>query len=139
MHFFEGFALAIIIQLAHMVSDVDFPIPNEKGEIRQSWAIHQLRTTADFARNNPVVSFFFGGLNFYIEHHLFQQICHVHHRPISDIVKSTAIEYGLPYHEIPTLGSALSMHIKFLKNNGKMSFDNPIDVKPNFKESWKKM
>ncbi len=119
MHFFEGFALAIIIQLAHMVGGLDFPIPNEKGEIRKSWAIHQLRTTADFARNNPVVSFFFGGLNFHIEHHLFQRICHVHHRTLSKIVESTALEYSLPYHDIPTLGKAFSMHLKFLKANGK--------------------
>ncbi len=119
MHFFEGFALAIIIQLAHMIGGLDFPIPNENGEIRNAWAVHQLRTTADFARNNPLVSFFFGGLNFHIEHHLFQRICHVHHRPLSDIVKSTALEFSLPYHDISTLGSALRQHIRFLKNNGR--------------------
>lgn len=119
MHFFEGFSLAMIIQLAHMVGGLDFPIPNEKGEIRNSWAIHQLRTTADFARNNPLVSFFFGGLNFHIEHHLFQQVCHVHHRALSNIVKSTTMEYSLPYHDIPTLGGAVRSHLQFLKNTGR--------------------
>jgi linoleoyl-CoA desaturase len=119
MHVFEGFSLALIIQLAHMVGDVDFPVPNENGEIRNSWAIHQLRTTADFARNNPIVRFFFGGLNFHIEHHLFQRICHVHHKPLSKIVKSTALEFSLPYHDIPTLGAAVRSHLNFLKHNGR--------------------
>ena len=119
MHALEGFALAIIIQLAHMVKGVEFPVPDDSGTIKSSWAIHQLKTTVDFARNNPLVSFFFGGLNFHIEHHLFQRVCHVHHKPISNIVEKTALEFSLPYHEIPTLGKALQSHIGYLKNIGR--------------------
>ena len=122
MHILEGFSLAMIIQLAHMVSGLDFPIPNEKGEIKSSWAVHQLNTTADFARNNPFVRFFFGGLNFHIEHHLFQRVCHVHHPPLSHIVKRTAMEYSLPYHDILTLGGAARSHLKFLKNMGRNEY-----------------
>jgi len=118
MHLFEGFALAIIIQLAHMLRGLEFPVPNDEGEIKSSWAIHQLHTTADFARGNAVVSFFFGGLNFHIEHHLFQRVCHVHHRPISNIVQRTALEFSLPYHDIPTLGGALRSHLTFLRKVG---------------------
>ena len=118
MHFVEGFMLAIIIQMAHLVETIEFPVPNNNNEIENSWAIHQLHTTADFARNNPLVSFFFGGLNFHIEHHLFQRICHVHHRPISHILKRTAMDFSLPYHEIPSLSGALVSHLKFLKSMG---------------------
>jgi len=82
MHFCEGFMLAIIIQMSHLVETIEFPVPNKNNEVENSWAIHQLQTTADYARSNPLVSFFFGGLNFHIEHHLFQRICHVHHRPM---------------------------------------------------------
>jgi len=119
MHFVEGFCLAIIIQMAHLVERMDFPVPNKNGEIENSWAIHQMSTTTDFARNNPLVSFFFGGLNFHIEHHLFQKICHVHHRPLSHIVKRTALEFSVPYHEFVTLGSAVRSHLKFLKKMGR--------------------
>ena len=128
MHVFEGFSLAIIIQLAHMVKGVEFPIPDASGEIKNSWAIHQLSTTVDFARNNPVVSFFFGGLNFHIEHHLFQRICHVHHRPISSIVKQTAEEFSLPYHDVPTLGAAMRSHITFLKKTGRSEQTKILDL-----------
>lgn len=119
MHFFEGFSLAIIIQLAHMLEGIEFPMPDDNNEIRNSWAVHQLHTTADYARNNALVSFFFGGLNFHIEHHLFQGVCHVHHRAISHIVKRTALEYSLPYHDIPTLGGAVYSHLSFLKKMGR--------------------
>jgi len=111
--------LAIIIQMAHLVETIDFPVPNKNDEVENSWAIHQLHTTADYARSNPLVSFFFGGLNFHIEHHLFQRICHVHHRPISQILKRTAIEYSLPYHDIPSLSGAVMSHLKFLKSMGR--------------------
>lgn len=119
MHLFEGFCLAIIIQMAHLVEGVNFPVPNKNGEIENSWAIHQLSTTADFARNSALVGFFFGGLNFHIEHHLFQRICHVHHRKLSRIVKRTAIEFALPYHEFITLTDAVNSHRKFLKRMGR--------------------
>ena len=122
MHCFEGFCLAIIINMAHLVEGLDFPVPNKNGEIEESWAIHQLRTTADFARNSALVSFFFGGLNFHIEHHLFQRICHVHHRQLSHIVKRTALEFAIPYHEFITLGDAVNSHLKFLKRVGRNEY-----------------
>lgn len=118
MHFIEGFCLAIMIQMAHLVEGLDFPVPNKNGEIENSWAIHQLCTTSDFSRNNVLVAFFFGGLNFHIEHHLFQNICHVHHPQLSLIIKRTAKEFGVPYYEFITLGDAFSSHLKFLKRMG---------------------
>jgi linoleoyl-CoA desaturase len=119
MHFVEGICLAIIIQLAHLVENVEFPLPDTNGNISDSWAVHQMRTTADYARNNWLVRFLFGGLNFHIEHHLFQSVCHVHHQPLSVIVKQTAEEHHVPYHDFTTLGSALASHIRFLKKRGR--------------------
>jgi linoleoyl-CoA desaturase len=59
-----------------------------------------------------------GGLNFQIEHHLFTKICHVHYPAISEIVKKTALEYGVPYHEKTTFGEAFREHITFLRMQG---------------------
>ena len=119
MHFVEGISLALIIQLSHLVENVEFPLPDENGNMENTWAVHQMKTTADYACNNWLVSFLFGGLNFHIEHHLFQNTCHVHHKPLSVIVKQTAEEYDIPYYEFATLGQALGSHIKFLKRNGR--------------------
>ncbi len=120
MHIFTGTTLAVVFMLAHLVEGPDFPTPDEEGNIERSWVTHQLYTTADFARKNPVVNFFLGGLNFQIEHHLFPGICHVHYYPISEIVKNTAEEFGLPYYENDTLWGAIRSHQHHLKRQGKM-------------------
>jgi linoleoyl-CoA desaturase len=60
-----------------------------------------------------------GGLNYQVEHHLFPNICHVHYRKISKIVRETANEFGLPYKSEPTFISALAGHTRLLKELGK--------------------
>jgi linoleoyl-CoA desaturase len=61
-----------------------------------------------------------GGLNFQVEHHLFPRICHVHYPHISNIVKETAEEFGIPYLENDTFGRALQSHIATLHRFGKL-------------------
>ena len=39
--------------------------------IENEWAIHQIKTTANFAPRNKIISWFVGGLNFQVEHHFF--------------------------------------------------------------------
>jgi linoleoyl-CoA desaturase len=118
MHAVQGISLAIVFQLAHVVEEAEFPEPAACGTIENSWAIHQLYTTANFARNSKLATFFFGGLNFQVEHHLFPRICHVHYRPLSDIVKETALEYGIPYNENTTMWKAIKSHYKMIKRLG---------------------
>lgn len=121
MHFVCGFIISVIFQLAHVVTETEFPEPTVEGEIENSWAAHQLYTTANFARKNLLLSWFVGGLNFQIEHHLFPNICHVHYRKISKIVKGTALEFGLPYYQ-NTLFGAIKSHAKHLAKLGKHDF-----------------
>jgi hypothetical protein len=45
-------------------------------------------------------------------------ICHVHYPKITDIVQATTKEFGLPYHNFPTFGNAISNHISILKQFG---------------------
>lgn len=124
MHFVEGILLAVIITLSHVVEGVEFPVPDNKGEIENSWAVHQMHTTADYARKSAMVGFFTGGLNFHIEHHLFPSICHIHHAHISRIVKQTAEEFGIPYMEFKTVFGALGSHLRFLERLG--NSDQPL-------------
>lgn len=118
LHFCEGVTMAVIFMLAHVVEETDFPLPDIKGSMDNSWAVHQLCTTADFGRKNNVLSFFCGGLNFQIEHHLYPRICHVHYKSISNIVKKTAIEFNLPYNDNPTFSGAIQSHVRQLKKLG---------------------
>jgi linoleoyl-CoA desaturase len=119
MNFAEGLVLGLVFQLAHLVEDTDRPNPMEGENIEESWAAHQLRTTANFARKSKIATFFCGGLNFQVEHHLFPKICHIHYPEISEIVKETAEEFGLPYNENESFGSALKSHYHFLKEAGR--------------------
>ena len=118
MNAVSGWILSVVFQLAHVVPDAYFPQPDEKGFIPYSWAEHQLRTTMNFSTKNKWLSWYVGGLNFQIEHHLFTKICHVHYPAISEIVKKTAQEYGIPYHEKTTFREALREHIAFLRMQG---------------------
>lgn len=119
MHYVCGFILSTIFQAAHVVTETSFPIPNNSGNMENNWAIHQLHTTANFAKNNRILSWFVGGLNFQVEHHLFPNICHVHYRKLSEIVKSTAQEYNLPYYSNLSFFRALQSHYLLLSKLGK--------------------
>ncbi|RZL40690.1 MAG: acyl-CoA desaturase, partial [Pedobacter sp.] len=122
MQFSQGLVLGLIFQLAHVVEGTNFPLPNEDDNIEEAWAAHQMRTTANFAVENKTISFFCGGLNRQIEHHLFPKICHIHYPEIGKIVRQTAKEFYLPYIENPTLSLALRSHYRMLKKLGKEAY-----------------
>lgn len=119
LHFTAGIILATVFQLAHVVEKTLFPEPDKQSKIYTEWAIHQLLTTANFSRKNKILSWFIGGLNYQIEHHLFPNICHVHYRKISEIVKKTSEQFGLPYNEYNNFSDALNSHFKVLKKLGR--------------------
>lgn len=118
MNFAEGLVLGLVFQLAHLVEDTHRVYPEDGKDIEESWAAHQLRTTANFSTKSAIATFLCGGLNFQVEHHLFPKICHIHYPEISKIVKETAQEFNLPYIENETFGSALKSHYNFLKEAG---------------------
>jgi linoleoyl-CoA desaturase len=120
MHFVAGFILTTTFQLAHTVEGTEHPLPNADGEIENEWAIHQLQTTVNFARHNKLLSWYMGGLNYQVEHHLFPNISHIHYPNIADIVKNTAEEFGIPYLENTTLMDAVRSHVNMLKKLGKL-------------------
>ena len=118
MHYIAGFMLAIIFQPAHVIEGTAYPLPDNNREMKDNWTIHQLLTTCNFGNNNRWFSWYVGGLNFQIEHHLFPNICHVHYRKISSIVKQTATEFGIPYRSFNTFFGALQSHASMLKQLG---------------------
>lgn len=115
IHMIVGITLSIIFQLAHTTEGPTFPQPNtQTGHMQNAWAIHQVETTANFANNNKLASWCFGGLNFQIEHHLFPHICHIHYPAISKIVRQICEKNGITYHAYPTVRAAIKAHFKFL-------------------------
>ena len=120
MHFIAGITLSVVFQLAHTVDETTHPLPNLSGNIENDWAIHQMNTTVNFSPNNSWLSWYVGGLNYQVEHHLFPKICHVHYPQIAKIVRETAEEYGIPYLEHETFFGAIKSHLKALKKFGRL-------------------
>lgn len=119
MHMLAGLLLACIFQLAHVMETSEYAKPDDNRKMENNWAVHQILNTANFAPKNYILSWFVGGLNYQIEHHLFPHICHIHYPKLSAIVKKTAEEYNLPYNVQPTFIAALSEHAAMLKKLGR--------------------
>ena len=121
MHIMLGLTLALVFQLAHVVEDAEFVFAPgiEPQKIEEEWAIHQVRTTANFAPKNKLVSWFVGGLNFQIEHHLFPKVSHVHYPAIAEIVKSICVKHQVHYNEFKTMTAAVASHFRKMKSLGR--------------------
>lgn len=115
MHLITGLLIALVFQAAHVMPDMEYPLPDDEGNLENNWAVHQILTTTNFAPKSKVFGWFIGGLNFQIEHHLFPNVCHIHYKKISKIVKDTAAEYGLPYRSKRYFLGAIADHARMLK------------------------
>ena len=114
-----GLTLAFVFQLAHVVEHAEFESAGfDPKKIENEWAIHQVKTTANFASKNKIVTWFVGGLNYQIEHHLFPRISHIHYPAISKIVRETCEKFELHYIYFPTTRSAIASHVRFMYNMG---------------------
>jgi linoleoyl-CoA desaturase len=119
-----GLVISIIFQLAHAVEGPEFINPQDDAMLLADRATHQVRTTANFATGNRLITAFTGGLNYQIEHHLFPRISHVHYPVISPVVRKLCACHHLPYHEWPNLKQAMASHIRFLKKMGNSPVQN---------------
>lgn len=118
MMFVAGVVIAVVFQLAHVVEHSEFVNTGEGKNVQAEWAVHQVCTTANFATNNKVWNWLFGGLNFQIEHHLFPRISHVHYPALSERLRKVCEEFGIEYRVFPTLRSALWSHLVHLRKVG---------------------
>jgi linoleoyl-CoA desaturase len=114
-----GLLISIVFQLAHVVEITEFEDATEYDlTIEHEWAIHQIKTTANFATNNRIVSWFLGGLNFQVEHHLFPKISHIHYPKIQPIVKSVCERFGVEYLDYPTMRASIASHLRMMRYLG---------------------
>lgn len=126
MHVVMGLTLALVFQLAHVVEHTEFETAGiEPRMIENEWAIHQVKTTANFAPRDAVISWFVGGLNYQVEHHLFPRVSHVHYPAISKIVKETCEKHNLPYNEYSTMSAAVGSHFRMMKKLGEKPMVTP--------------
>lgn len=123
MHCFIGFTIALIFQPTHITEGTVYVEPDEDGQISNNYVRHVFDTTADFARTNPFANWVLGCLNLHVIHHMFPGVCHVHYPALTEIVRSTAAEFGLAYRENRTVTAAFLAHLRWLKLLGRV--DDP--------------
>ena len=129
MHFTTGLILSMIFQTAHVMPECDYQAHNPSKKIENSWAVHEMETTANYAPKSGWFTWYVGCLNFQVEHHLFPDICNIHYKKISGIVESTAKEYCVPYYTHKTFLEALQEHVKMLRKLGTWEkVDEPAQV-----------
>jgi linoleoyl-CoA desaturase len=119
MHATASVIMGTVFQMAHIVEDLHEPLPNEEGVIHNQYHVHQLQTTSNFGRKNGLFSWYIGGLNFQVEHHLFPHISHIYYPEISKIVERTAAEFNQPYHCQKSAFTAFRSHLRRLKALGR--------------------
>lgn len=114
-----GLTLSVVFQLAHVVEEAQFPMPDpQNNKIEENWIIHQFQTTANFSTRSRIIGWFTGGLNFQVEHHLFPRISHVHYPGLSKRIKALCEQHDVAYLEHPNIFSAIRSHIMYLKAVG---------------------
>ena len=119
LHIGLGLTLSVVFQLAHVVEETTFEFADgDDKQIENEWAVHQVKTTANFSAGNKIISWFAGGLNYQIEHHLFPRISHIHYPALSRFVKAECHAFQLPYNSIPSMSSAIASHFRFIKLMG---------------------
>ena len=125
MHFFTGLLVSLVFQVAHIMPSSEFPLPDEDGLIAGDWPTHQFATTANYSPRSNFFSWFIGGLNYQIEHHLFPRIAHSHYPRISEKVRPFVTSKGGQYIHFDTVWDNLSSVHKYLKRFSDPLF-NPV-------------
>jgi linoleoyl-CoA desaturase len=115
VHLVVGLSVTLVFQTTHTVDSTYFPSVRNEFD---NGVYHIFATTADYATENPIVSWLAGGLNHHVVHHLCPYVCHTHYAPLTRIVKETAAEFGIPYRQHPTMTRAIRHHLILLKKLG---------------------
>ncbi|GBC06134.1 hypothetical protein RclHR1_06640012 [Rhizophagus clarus] len=110
--------LALTFQANHVVNEVEWPLPDEKGLIKKDWAEMQVVTTQDYAHDSYFWTSIVGSLNYQTVHHIFPQISQHRYGEIAPIVKETCKEYGIPFYYKETFWEAFGAHIEHLRLMG---------------------
>jgi linoleoyl-CoA desaturase len=117
LHALASMLTLMIILPTHWDENAEFRISDSTLTMKESWPLHQLITTNDYATFHPVPDFLLGGLNYHIAHHLFPNINHNFLPHITkEIIKITK-EKNLPYKSFSWAG-AIRSHFLLLKKNG---------------------
>jgi len=106
----SGFIYAANILPDHFTAEANSP---DHGKVRD-WGELQVRRASNFGASCPALfSFFLGGMNYQIEHHLFPGISSCHYPDISGIVRTHCEQNGVPYVTFTYFGAFYSIYKRY--------------------------
>lgn len=114
---FTASIISLLVLLSpHASMESEFPMPDDKGNLPNTWFMHQLLCTNDITNDNWFTRFFMGCFNYHIAHHLFPSVNHVYYPEVTSVIRRFADKHQLPYRQF-SLGVSLKNHYVLLKNN----------------------
>lgn len=116
-HFINSLFLLFTFLMSHHVPQTGFHADIHNDIIPHSWAMQQVRSSADFHADKKWAYWLFGGFNAHVAHHLFPGICHIHYRAITQIIKRQLLIRSVPYHSF-TWWQGVKFHFRLLKEMG---------------------
>ena len=112
-----GVLLGVVFQLAHAVEEADFR--QADAPAAGGWHAWQIQATVDFCHGRGptarAVTWFLGGLNYQIEHHLFPSVPHTAYPVMAPVVAEVCAANGLRHRVQPTLRGAIRSHHRHLR------------------------
>lgn len=115
-HFLISLVIVAVLSVSHLSEFADHPVAQD-GQVEESWACLQMRTSVDYHAESRALNFILGGFNAHALHHLLPNTCHIHYPLLVNALRQTAAEFGIPYNEM-SYGRALKAHFTFLKQMG---------------------
>jgi fatty acid desaturase (delta-4 desaturase) len=122
---FGGFALASQFIVSHNVDETKFFA--DPSNVEKDWARRQIETSTSWG--GEIGSFFSGGLNLQIEHHLFPCMAHSFYGRAQVVVKDECAKQGVPYTAYNYLLPNFVDHIKFLYHMGQDPSASQVEAK----------
>lgn len=111
-----GVALALTVQVAHAVGDVDHYEHADDDSI-QSFVHHQASVSADVATNGfggRVFAWLAGGLDRQVAHHLVPSLPHTLYPALQAHIEELCAEYGTRYRSHKSVAAAVAAHFRWL-------------------------
>lgn len=110
-----GLLLGTLIQVAHCTEGASYESLSEGNTLSQA---EQVKRSANFSPRNHFLTWYTGGLNYQIEHHLFPSIASVHYPALAVIVRRICQDFGVPYVCYDNGFDCLRAHVRHLKHIG---------------------
>jgi linoleoyl-CoA desaturase len=118
-----GLVLATVLQLAHCVAGARFlSVAYGTQRLNETWLHVQVEGTRNI-RLPRWLSWYVGGLDHQIEHHLFPRYPHTVYRRLAPTIEQFCQQNGLDYGCHGSLRLAMRAHLRWLRRMGQPTRD----------------